>query len=174
MGGVCLSLLAYYCLAEAGIVRAFWSGDLRIDETKLYPVSDVVDGDTFKTRIDGREITVRLLGINTPETVDPRKPVECFGPEASAEAKSLLVGREVRLAFNPNRERTDKYGRYLLYVYRDDDMFINENLIADGFAREYTVGKPYQFQAKFRTDEKAAQAAGKGLWGKCSSSQNRS
>jgi micrococcal nuclease len=165
-GGVCLCLLVYYYLQGAGIIRA-WSGEVSIDETKHYPVSYVVDGDTFKADIDGREITVRLLGINAPETVDPRKPVECFGPEASAEAKSLLNGRTVELRFNPNRERTDRYGRYLLYAYRDDGLFLNEDLIKNGFAKEYTVGTPYSFQAEFRKAEAEAKAAGKGLWKAC-------
>ena len=112
-------------------------------------------------------ITVRVLGINTPETVDPRKPVECYGPEASVEGKSLLDGRSVELKFNPNRERMDKYGRYLLYVYRDDGLFYNEYMIQQGFAEEYTVGTPYSLQGEFRRDEAAAKAAKLGLWGKC-------
>jgi endonuclease YncB( thermonuclease family) len=138
-----------------------------IDPAKLYQVTDVVDGDTFKARIDGKEITVRMLGINTPEVVDPRKPVECFGPEASVETKSLLAGRKVKLALNPNREKTDIYNRLLAYAYRDDGLFINELLIQEGFAREYTVGKAYQYQSKFRNAENIAKTALKGLWGKC-------
>jgi micrococcal nuclease len=165
-GGVCLCLFVYYYLQSAGIIRA-WYGGVSIDETRYYPVSYVVDGDTFKADIDGREITVRLLGINTPETVDPRKPVQCFGPEASAEMKSLLGGRAVELKFNPNREHRDKYGRYLLYAYRDDGLFLNEDLIKNGFAKEYTVGTPYSFQAEFRKAEAEAKAAGKGLWKAC-------
>src|SRR5437899_10902569 len=78
-----------------------------IDPDKYYKVTDVVDGDTFKVNIDNKEITVRLLGINTPEVVDPRKPVECFGPEASVETKSLLNNREVKLVLNPAREKTE-------------------------------------------------------------------
>ncbi len=138
-----------------------------INPAKLYKVTDIIDGDTFKVKVDGKEITVRMLGINTPEVVDPRKPVECSGPEASAETKSLLKGREVKLALNPNREKTDNYNRLLAFVYRDDGIFINELLIKDGFAREYTVGKPYQYQSEFRDAEKQAKMAGKGLWSKC-------
>ena len=97
-----------------------------IDSSKLYKVMDVIDGDTFKVKIDGKEITVRMLGINTPEVLDPRKSVECFGPEASAETKLLLNNREVKLALNPGREKTDIYNRLLAYAYRDDGLFINE------------------------------------------------
>lgn len=138
-----------------------------IDSSKLYKVMDVIDGDTFKVKIDGKEITVRMLGINTPEVLDPRKSVECFGPEASAETKLLLNNREVKLALNPGREKTDIYNRLLAYAYRDDGIFVNKILIEEGFAREYTVGKPYQYQSEFRNIEKEAKMAGKGLWSKC-------
>ncbi len=141
---------------------------INIDPNLYYPVTYVVDGDTFKAHVDGRDITVRLLGINTPETVDPRKPVECYGPEASAEAKSLLIGKKVELIFNPDREAHDKYGRYLLFAYRDDGLFVNDFLIREGYAYEYTVGTPYRFQKQFRDIEKQAKEAEKGLWGKCS------
>lgn len=143
------------------------SHEVIIDESKFYAVSRVVDGDTFKVKVGRSEVTVRLLGIDTPETVDPRKGVQCFGPEASAETKSLLGGRDVRLRANPNREVKDKYGRYLFYVYRDDGLFVNESLLLGGFAREYTYGKAYNMRAEFRADEKVAREAKKGLWGQC-------
>jgi micrococcal nuclease len=142
-----------------------------IDPEKLYKVTDVVDGDTFKVKINNEEITVRMLGINTPEVVDPRKSVECFGPEASAETKSLLNSREVKLVLNPNREKTDIYNRLLAYVYRDDGLFLNGLLIQEGFAREYTVGKAYEFQSEFKNVEKQAKVAKKGLWGKCTNNE---
>jgi len=137
-----------------------------IDPNIYYPVTYVVDGDTFKVDV-GKIITIRVLGINTPETVDPRKPVECYGPEASKQAKALLDGHKVRLVFNPNRETMDKYGRYLMYVYRDDGLFYNEVMVKDGYAREYTFGTPYSFQPEFRADQKVAQKAKLGLWGAC-------
>ncbi|MCX6715859.1 MAG: thermonuclease family protein, partial [Candidatus Taylorbacteria bacterium] len=105
--------------------------------------------------------------INTPETVDPRRPVECYGLEASNEAKGLLKGRMVRLVANPDRELKDKYGRYLLYVYRDDGLFVNKDLLRGGFAREYTYGKPYSKQAEFRKVEEKAKESSMGLWSKC-------
>lgn len=141
--------------------------EANVDPTKLYKVIGVVDGDTFEVRIDEKEITVRLLGINTPETIDPRKLPECYGPEASAKTKSLLNGREVKLVLNPNREKTDKYSRLLAYAYRDDGLFINELLLQEGFAREYTFGKVYQYQSEFKNAEKQAKTAGNGLWTKC-------
>lgn len=157
---VCL-LIVFYCLLT-------WLGsrDIVIDETRAYQVSQVIDGDTFMVKIDRQAIIVRMLGIDTPETVDPRKPEQCFGREASDKTKSLLTGRLVYLKANPNREKKDRYGRYLLYVYTGD-LFVNEYLIREGFAREYTYGKPYSFQARFRSVEREAQQAGRGLWLVC-------
>jgi micrococcal nuclease len=138
-----------------------------LDQQALYPVTYVTDGDTFKVKAEGKTITVRMLGINTPETVDPRKPSECYGHEASDETKQLLTGKNVRLKLNPHREVKDKYGRYLAYVYREDDLFINEELLKLGFAREYTVGRPYSMQKEFKDIEATAKEDKKGLWEAC-------
>ncbi len=141
---------------------------ITIDPNAHYKVASVIDGDTFQADINGKVITVRVLGIDTPETVDPRKPVECYGKEASDEAKELLTGREVRLEANPDRERTDKYHRYLLYVYRDDGLFYNRFMIEHGFAHEYTFShEAYQFQSEFRKTESVARTSGTGLWKAC-------
>ncbi len=137
-------------------------------EDRFYEVVQVLDGDTFTVRVgeNMQEITVRMLGINTPETVDPRKPPECFGKEASNETKTLLSGKKVRLVLNPKREVKDKYGRYLAYVYKDG-VFVNEYLIQKGFAREYTYGTPYSLQKDFRKLETKARKDKRGLWAKC-------
>jgi micrococcal nuclease len=149
-----------------------WARKANIDPARAYPVIEVIDGDTLKTYIDGHEAAIRLLGIDTPEVVDPRKPVQCYGPEASQETKSLLAGASssVYIAFNPAYERVDMYGRFLAYVRRSSDgLFINEFLVANGYAREYTFDekKPYQYQSLFKRDEAAAKRDGKGLWGAC-------
>lgn len=138
-----------------------------VDPDTLHLVASVLDGDTIKVSVASHDITVRLLGIDTPETVDPRKPVQCFGADASQATKELLKGRQVRLVFNPDREMTDKYGRYLAYVYRDDGLLVNEELIREGFAREYTYGKAYSLQKDFRSTEREARADNRGLWGEC-------
>jgi len=138
-----------------------------IDPEKTYKVTDVIDGDTLKVKIDGKEITVRMLGIDTPEILDPRKPIQCFGEEASSETKKLLENKEVRLELNPNREKTDKYDRLLAYVYSEDGLFINKYLLENGFAKEYTFDKSYLYQTEFRSIEKQAKSNLKGLWGKC-------
>jgi len=110
---------------------------------------------------------VRMLGIDTPETVDPRKEEQCYGREASRVTKNLLEGKKVRLVFNQDREKQDRYQRYLAYVYIPDDILVNEMLLTQGYAREYTYGKPYEVQKEFRKIEREAQKNKKGLWGIC-------
>jgi len=153
-----------------------WAEKVIVDPQKLYPVTDVVDGDTIKVLISGHVITIRLLGINTPEVVDPRKPVECYGPEASAETKSLLTGKSVSISLNPNYERVDIYGRLLAYVRLVDpndssttSLFVNEFLVKQGYAYEYTFNEKnlYQYQKQFKADEVEANNAKRGLWGVC-------
>jgi hypothetical protein len=89
----------------------------------LMAVVEVVDGDTIKVSVDGAVETIRLIGIDTPETKDPRKPVQCFRWEASAKAEELLAGRRVRLEADDTQDDRDKYGRLLRYVWRDDGLF---------------------------------------------------
>ena len=97
-----------------------------------YAVTKVVDGDTITINLAGTAETIQLIGINTPETVDPRKPVECFGKQASDEAKTLLAGKRVRIEKDPTQGDRDKYGRLLAYVWRDDGLFFNEFMIQAG------------------------------------------
>ena len=132
--------------------------------TSLIPVYRVADGDTIDVSVRGGVATVRLLGINTPEVVDPRKPVECFGPEASAEAHGILDGGEVHLELDPSQDVYDKYGRVLAYVYLPDGTFFNKLMIEGGFAREYTYHSKYKYQQEFRTAQKSAKSSGLGLW----------
>jgi micrococcal nuclease len=140
----------------------------------LFPfakVTRVVDGDTIKVVTDiSTTLTVRMIGINTPETVDPRRKVECYGKEASQKAKDLLTDQIVRLDIDPTQQKFDKYNRLLAYVYLVDksdgkDLFFNKYMIENGFAYEYTYGTPYVFQKEFKEAEQAARDAGRGLWG---------
>jgi len=160
------------CIGFVVIVFYFYfvsqkTHSVNIEPQTLYPVTGIIDGDTIRVRIQRTIVTVRLLGINTPETFDPRREVECFGPEASEKIKELLFNQKVFLKLNPKREVFDKYGRYLAYVYRSDGLFINEKLLSEGYAREYTYGKPYSFVTKFKALEKKARTEKRGLWGKC-------
>jgi len=130
-------------------------------------VAHVVDGDTIDVTIGGHRERVRLLGINTPEVVDPRKPVECYGPEASALTKKLLSpGTEVRLVRDV--EPRDDYGRLLAYVYREPDgLFVNLDLVVQGAAVLLTFRPNTSHAVEFATAAAAAQRAHRGLWAVC-------
>jgi len=130
-----------------------------------------VDGDTIVASVEGADQYVRYIGIDTPETVKPGTPVQCYGPQASEENHRLVDGATVRLVFD--RERRDDYGRLLAYVYTDaghgakSPRFVNATLVRDGYARTLTIA-PNTAHAPL-LDRLAARAgtAGRGLWGKC-------
>ncbi len=130
----------------------------------LYSIVSVVDGDTVKVSIDGKTKTIRLIGIDSPETVDPRKPVQCFGKQASAEAKSTLMDKKVRLESDPTQGDKDKYDRLLRYVFLEDGTNFNQEMISKGFAHEYTYDLPYKYQSLFKSSEKSAMQKDLGLW----------
>jgi micrococcal nuclease len=129
-----------------------------------YPVSSVVDGDTVKINIDGKIQTFRLIGLDTPETVDPRKDVQCFGVEASNKAKELLNGKKVRIETDSSQGTYDKYNRSLGYIYLESGLFYNKYMIEQGYAHEYTYGTPYKYQAEFKAAQKTAQTNKLGFW----------
>jgi micrococcal nuclease len=124
----------------------------------LLHVDRVVDGDTLVVSTIG---TVRLIGVDTPETVHPRKPVQRFGAEASAFLKSLTLGQAVRLEYD--QQRTDRYGRTLAYVYLADGRLVNLEIIRQGYGFAYT-SFPFRFIAEFRATEREAREARRGLW----------
>lgn len=127
-------------------------------------VTRVVDGDTIEARIGGRVEDVRYIGVDTPETVKPDTPVQCFGPRASAFNHHLVERRRVRLDFGV--ERRDIYGRLLAYVHLGD-RFVNATLVRRGLARSLTIPPNDRFAARFRRLELRAARAGRGLWGAC-------
>lgn len=133
-------------------------------KSNLYNVISVIDGDTIQVVIDSKKETLRLIGIDTPETVDPRKPVQCFGKEASAKAKSLLSGKSVRLESDPTQGERDKYQRLLRYVFLEDGANFNKLMISEGYAHEYTYNVPYKYQSEFRQTQKEAEENKRGLW----------
>jgi micrococcal nuclease len=142
------------------------SSDLHLESSssQFFSVVRVVDGDTIVIAREGRNETLRLIGVNTPETVDPRRPVECFGKEASAFATRVLSGAEVRVEGDPSQGEKDKYGRTLAYLFLSDGTFFNLSLVREGYAYEYTYNEPYRYQKEFRDAERSARAEGKGLW----------
>ena len=124
----------------------------------------VVDGDTIHVLLNNNDITIRMIGIDTPETVDPRKPVQCFGKEASNHARQLLDGATVYLEIDDSQGDYDKYNRLLSYVWLADGRMFNQVMIADGFAFEYTYNRPYKYQAQFKDAQRNAQSLQLGLW----------
>jgi micrococcal nuclease len=131
-----------------------------------YKVLQVTDGDTINVQVAGQKETVRLIGIDTPEVKDPRKPVQCFGKAASAETHKLLDGKTVRLEGDPQNSDRDKYHRLLRYVYLPDGTMVNQYLVENGFAFTYTLF-PFSKLDQFRLLERKAREQNKGLWGGC-------
>ncbi len=127
-------------------------------------VTKVVDGDTIHVDLNGHDTTIRIIGIDTPETVDPRKPVQCMGKEASQRAKELLLKKIVYLEPDPTQGDKDKYGRLLRYVFINGSDDYGLGAILEGLAHEYTYNVPYKYQTDYKSAEKAAREAKVGLW----------
>jgi micrococcal nuclease len=129
-------------------------------------VTRVVDGDTVHVDLDGTDETVRYIGIDTPESVKPGTPVQCYAEQASAANARLVRGQDVRLRFDA--ERRDRFGRLLAYVYRaDDGTLVNARLVRDGAARPLRIAPNTRFAARFSALAAEAKAAGRGLWKAC-------
>lgn len=120
----------------------------------------MVDGDTIE--LDGKE-KVRLIGVDTPETKHPKRPVEFFGRQASAFTESLMLSKRVRLEFDQNR--TDRFGRTLAYVFLEDGTFVNAEIIRRGYGFAYTK-YPFRHLEHFRAFEREARETERGLWAK--------
>ena len=165
----------------AGCTAASPPLDLAPARTDLTPRGDavagaiverVVDGDTIHVRINGDDVTVRMIGIDTPETVKPGFPVQCFGPEASDFAKEALTGQSVTLELDASQGDRDRYGRLLAYVWRETPdgalALFNLDAVAGGYARERQYGDiPYAWKPELDEAGRVAKAAGAGLWGAC-------
>ncbi len=133
----------------------------------LATVTHVVDGDTIDVRIAGRDERVRLIGIDTPETKKPNTPIQCYGPEASAFTSELLpLGTDVRI--ERDVVGRDDYGRLLGYVHRvDDDLFVNLEIVARGFARPLTIEPNSTFAVTFADAARTAERNDIGMWAAC-------
>ena len=133
------------------------------------PVVRVVDGDTIRVGLASGEEPVRYIGIDTPESVKPGAPVECFAKRASAYNERLVAGERVRLAYDV--ERRDRYGRLLAYVYRArDGLFVNASLVRHGYAVPITIAPNLAHAGDFRRLAARARREGRGLWSSCGSS----
>lgn len=155
-------------LAAVVLLRPWesWDGLWR-DEPPASAVAYViraVDGDTIEVDLGGHPEDVRYIGVDTPETVKPDTPVQCFGPQASHFNHALVEHRRVRLVFGV--ERRDVYGRLLAYVYLDGHL-VNAELIRRGLARTLTIPPNDRFAGRLKRLEMGAARAGRGLWGAC-------
>jgi micrococcal nuclease len=130
-----------------------------------FAVTRVVDGDTVRVLIDRQDTPVRLIGIDTPETVAPNRPVECAGPEASVYAEQLMAGDRVYLELDPTQGTYDSYDRVLAYVWLEGDVMVNLAMLQTGLAEEYTYDDAYKYQQLFREVEGQAQDDLLGQWG---------
>ena len=168
---IVLLLLAGLVLGGVALPRSLGGGD----DVALTPggsagarLERVVDGDTIAVRIGEREERVRYIGIDTPETVKPEAPVECFGPAAHDLNARLLGGQGAALTLRFDRELRDRYDRLLAYVHRaGDGLFVNARLVAAGAARTLPIAPNTAHAAQLGALQHAARAAGRGLWSVC-------
>lgn len=132
----------------------------------LYKVLEVYDGDTVAISMNGVREKIRMIGVDTPETHDPRKEVQCFGKAASEFTRELLDGQNVRLEADPTNQNRDRYDRLLRYIYLPDGTLVNAKLIEDGYGFAY-IHFPFEKLDEFEQLENEAREAERGLWGSC-------
>jgi micrococcal nuclease len=145
------------------LLVAFLSGAAAARDTAR--VESVADGDTIRVVLHGKRLTIRLIGVDTPELhdrLDPTAPPQPFARQAAAFTRRRLHGQEVGLEYEGG-DRLDRYGRTLAYVFLADGTFFNRELVRDGYGRAYTRF-PFRFREQFIADETAARRAGRGLW----------
>src|SRR3954454_2913126 len=149
-------LLAAFALAALSLLRPVGGGGAAEGV-----VTRVVDGDTVHVALAGRDETVRYIGIDTPESVKPGTPVQCFAKAASAANGRLVDGQRVRMRYDA--EQRDRYGRLLAYVYRErDGAFVNAELVREGYARTLTIPPDDRFAQRFSALARAARKRQRG------------
>ena len=131
-----------------------------------YQIDHFIDGDTIAVNMDGHIESIRLLGVDTPETVKPNVPTQCFGPEASDFMRRAIGGQPVRLVADPGGDNRDQYNRLIRYVYLPDGQLLNEELVSEGYGFAY-VTFPFSKHDEFAQAQDSARAAERGLWGAC-------
>ena len=132
----------------------------------LYQVTEFVDGDTLAVDMNGTKEKVRMIGVDTPETHDPRKSVQCFGQAAADYTRQLIGSNRVRLEADPENTNRDRYNRLLRYVYLPDGRMVNAELIKNGYGFAYTYF-PFSKLDEFRGYQKSAEEQKLGLWNDC-------
>jgi len=165
-GASCVAVFA--CIANVAFLSSCSTSPTIDNAGQLHGrITRVVDGDTVMVNLGSHTETIRLIGVNTPETKHPTKPIECWGPEASAHTHELLpVGTDVVVV--RDEEARDKYGRLLAYITRaHDNMFINLDLVSGGWAETLTIAPNTAHEEAFSTAEATAERLHLGLWGHC-------
>lgn len=157
--------------------QAGWWGNLQQAAVKnqpgLYAIDHFIDGDTIAVTMGGKAETIRMIGVDTPETHKPNTPVQCYGPAAAAYTKTLIGSNKVRLQADEQSTNRDRYNRLLRYVYLPDGRLVAAELIKNGYGFAYT-SFPFTKSAEFVRDQATAHAASKGLWDNCQPYQESS
>ncbi len=165
---VVLGLASLASLAALSILTATIAPRIELPKAATvqpgyYRVVEVSDGDTFSVDMDGRTEKVRMIGVDTPETVKPNSPVECYGKAASDYTKKTLSTQNVRLEADPTNQNRDRYNRLLRYVYLSDDTLFNKKLIEEGYGFAY-LSFPFTKADEFREAAKQAREQARGVW----------
>lgn len=169
---VSLLLALFISLFGAGYTYRDRVGQVAISNNPgLYDVASVADGDTIVVRGSDKDETVRFIGVDTPETHHPKKPVQCFGEAAANFTKNLIGNNQVRLEADPDDDNRDIYGRLLRYVYLPNGTLVNKEVVAQGYGFAYTVF-PFTKIEEFREAEAQAREQKRGLWSSCSVEQD--
>lgn len=138
----------------------------------MYRISQFNDGDTITVEMAGKSEKIRMIGVDTPETEDPRKPVQCYGKAASAFTRQLIGDQPVRLEADPLNTNRDRYNRLLRYVYLADGRMVNAELILQGYGFAYT-SFPFTKIDEFKQYQTEAREANRGLWNTCNPEPNQ-
>lgn len=142
------------------------SGTIEQHTPGTYAVASFEDGDTIVVNMEGKEERVRFIGVDTPETKDPRKPVQCFGRAASTFTKNLIGEQRVRLEADPTNTNRDRYNRLLRYIYLTDGTLVNKKIIEEGYGFALTAF-PFTKLEEFRQAQVEARVNNRGLWSSC-------
>lgn len=138
----------------------------------LYKVHQFDDGDTITVDMDGIKEKVRFVGVDTPETHDPRKAVQCFGYAAADYTKNLIGTNAIRLESDPLSSNRDRYNRLLRYIYLTDGTLVNKEIIVQGYGFAY-IGFPFTKSDDFVNAQVIAKKENKGLWANCTPTINK-
>jgi endonuclease YncB( thermonuclease family) len=173
--GAALLALALSILIAIGQQRGWLKSignQAEVSQPGLYHVVEFVDGDTIAVDMNGKKEKLRFIGVDTPETHDPRKAVQCFGYAAANFTKNLIGKNDVRLEADPLNTNRDRYNRLLRYIYLPNGTLVNLEIIKQGYGFAYT-SFPFGKLDEFRAAEKDARQNNKGLWSNCTPSPNQ-